>query len=64
VRTYAHEIGQELGCGAHLSALRRTRSGKFLADAGVAFAELKENSREQVRERVLSLASVSKLRGA
>ena len=27
VRTYAHDIGAELGCGGHLSALRRTRSG-------------------------------------
>lgn len=64
VRTYAHEIGQVLGCGGHLSALRRTRSGKFLAEGGVTFQELKECSRDQIRERVISLAEVSKLRGA
>jgi len=29
VRTIAHDLGQKLGCGAHLSALRRTASGKF-----------------------------------
>ena len=29
VRTLAHDLGQALGCGAHLSALRRTRSGPF-----------------------------------
>ena len=29
VRTVAHELGQKLGCGAHLSALRRVTSGKF-----------------------------------
>ena len=29
VRTLAHDMGQALGCGAHLSALRRTRSGTF-----------------------------------
>lgn len=29
VRTVAHDLGQKLGCGAHLSALRRTGSGKF-----------------------------------
>src|SRR5712691_11112680 len=29
VRTYAHDIGQELGCGAHLKTLRRIRSGRF-----------------------------------
>ncbi len=29
VRTFAHELGVALGCGAHLAALRRTRSGEF-----------------------------------
>jgi tRNA pseudouridine55 synthase len=29
VRSLAHDLGQRLGCGAHLTALRRTRSGRF-----------------------------------
>jgi tRNA pseudouridine55 synthase len=29
VRSLAHELGQKLGCGAHLAALRRSVSGKF-----------------------------------
>jgi tRNA pseudouridine55 synthase len=34
VRSVAHELGQILGCGAHLSSLRRTRAGVFtLAEA-------------------------------
>ena len=34
VRSVAHELGQDLHCGAHLSSLRRTRAGAFtLADA-------------------------------
>jgi tRNA pseudouridine55 synthase len=34
VRSFAHDLGQRLGCGAHLEALRRTRAGDFtLADA-------------------------------
>ena len=34
VRSVAHSMGQELGCGAHLSSLRRTRAGVFtLEDA-------------------------------
>jgi tRNA pseudouridine55 synthase len=34
VRTVAHDLGQKLGCGAHLSALRRTSTDKFdLANA-------------------------------
>ena len=34
VRSVAHELGCDLGCGAHLSSLRRTRAGSFtLAEA-------------------------------
>ncbi|MCK6499720.1 MAG: tRNA pseudouridine(55) synthase TruB [Nitrospira sp.] len=29
VRTVAHDLGQKLGCGAHLTALRRLDSGRF-----------------------------------
>src|SRR5580698_9458338 len=29
IRSIAHDLGQKLGCGAHLSALRRSASGKF-----------------------------------
>lgn len=29
IRTLAHDIGQAVGCGAHLHSLRRTRSGRF-----------------------------------
>jgi tRNA pseudouridine55 synthase len=29
VRSLAHDLGRRLGCGAHLTALRRTRSGEF-----------------------------------
>ena len=29
IRTLCHDIGQALGCGAHVSALRRTRCGHF-----------------------------------
>lgn len=29
IRTVAHDLGQMLGCGAHLSELTRTRSGPF-----------------------------------
>ncbi len=36
VRSLAHEVGQRLGCGAHLAALRRTRAGSFLVADAVA----------------------------
>jgi len=66
VRTYAHDIGQKLSCGAHLSALRRTRSGHFklLPGKHVTFDMLKEGKRDEVLASMLSLYDVSKLRGA
>lgn len=66
VRTYAHEIGQKLGCGAHLSALRRTRSGHFTLEPGkyATFDMLKSGQRDACIASMLSLYDVSKLRGA
>ncbi|MEO0415335.1 MAG: tRNA pseudouridine(55) synthase TruB [Verrucomicrobiota bacterium] len=64
VRTYAHDIGQEIGCGAHLSALRRTRSGKFDLERAVTFDELKHGDRDDIISKMISLPEVSRLRGA
>jgi tRNA pseudouridine55 synthase len=66
VRTYAHDIGQKLGCGAHLTALRRSRSGHFKFEPGnhTTFSALKEGRREEVMASMMSLYDVSKLRGA
>ena len=42
VRSIAHELGQKVGCGAHLATLRRSVSGKFdVADATTLDAVLK-----------------------
>jgi len=40
VRTLAEDIGRELGCGAHLSALCRTETGSFSIDQAVSMAQL------------------------
>ena len=64
VRTYAHDIGEKLGCGGHLSALRRTRSGKFTLDRAVTVADLKTAPREDLLKAMVSLAEISLMRGA
>jgi tRNA pseudouridine55 synthase len=49
VRTLAEDIGAALGCGAHLSALRRTASGPLEIDAAItldALAALSEAERD------------------
>jgi tRNA pseudouridine55 synthase len=40
VRSLAHDLGQALGCGAHLTQLRRTRAGEFLLSTAVTLEEL------------------------
>ena len=42
VRSLAHDLGQRLGCGAHLTALRRTASGNLLVADAVPLAVLQE----------------------
>jgi len=64
VRTYAHDIGLELGCGAHLKSLRRTKSGKFSVDGAVRVDELKNGPLDAVLAKVMTLPQVSILRGA
>jgi tRNA pseudouridine55 synthase len=40
IRSLAHELGQRLGCGAHLSALRRTQVAEFAPEDLRTFDEL------------------------
>ncbi|MDX2226370.1 MAG: tRNA pseudouridine(55) synthase TruB [Verrucomicrobiae bacterium] len=55
VRSLAHDLGQKLGCGAHLSRLRRTQSGKFRVVDALPLAELIGMSADQVEARVIPL---------
>ena len=58
VRTYAHDIGQFLGCGAHLTALRRIRSGKFDISEAVDVPTLKAAGRDELLSRLLPVEKV------
>jgi tRNA pseudouridine55 synthase len=41
IRTLAEDIGAALGCGAHLSALRRTKAGPFNIDRAVTAEQVR-----------------------
>jgi len=58
VRTYAHDIGRKLGCGAHLTALRRLRSGAFDISRAVDVPTLKAAGREELLSRLIPLEQV------
>lgn len=40
IRSLAHDLGQALGCGAHLTQLRRTQAGEFILSQAVSLEEL------------------------
>ena len=49
IRTLAEDIGEQLGCGAHLAALRRTETGALTLDGAItldALASLDEPGRD------------------
>ena len=47
VRTLAEDIGAALGCGAHLTALRRERTGPFAIDRAITLAAIEATPPEQ-----------------
>jgi tRNA pseudouridine55 synthase len=54
VRALAHALGVALGCGAHLAALRRTRSGDFGEDAAHTLEAVLAEP-ERMAQRLVSL---------
>lgn len=52
VRTLAHDVGRDYGCGAHLARLRRTRSGDFPIGAATP---LQDDKGFLPREQFLSM---------
>ena len=40
IRTLCHDIGKKLGCGAHMSSLRRIRSGAFHINDAIALEDI------------------------
>ena len=53
VRTVTHDLGQKLGCGAHLSELRRTASGKFTIEQCLPLAQIEALSLAEIEKRLI-----------
>src|SRR4051812_12076620 len=49
VRSLAHDLGQKLGCGAHLESLRRVRAGSFTEQDAVMLSTLEREGTEGTR---------------
>jgi len=53
VRTYAHDLGQKLGCGAHLSALRRTATDRFNISQALTLDAIEALSIPDIERRLI-----------
>lgn len=60
VRTLAHDIGNELGVGGSLDALRRTDSGDLSIDKAYTMEEILECDRDTLSEKILHLSDMNK----
>ncbi|KWT65752.1 tRNA pseudouridine synthase B [Variovorax sp. WDL1] len=58
IRTLGEDIGEALGCGAHLTALRRTATGDFEASRCVTLEALEAMSEEERLAQLLPVESL------
>jgi len=55
VRTICHDLGEKLGCGAHLNALRRTESGSHHVDQAFSLDTVLSWSRKELEEHIIPM---------
>jgi len=53
IRSLANDLGEKLGCGAHLTALRRTASGKFDAAAALTLEAVLKLTPTELEKKVI-----------
>jgi tRNA pseudouridine55 synthase len=61
VRTLCHDIGEVIGCGAHLAGLRRTRSGDLDVQDAKPLADLLQLNRTQLQQYVVPILKLIKV---
>ena len=59
VRSLAHELGQKIGCGAHLATLRRVVSGRFDVADSVEYEQVLGMTDEELAGRVIPFLKLS-----
>lgn len=60
VRSVAHELGQKIGCGAHLCALRRVTSGKFDVDQARPLDEVLNWTQRELETHILPYLKIAR----
>jgi len=60
VRSLTHDLGQKIGCGAHLQTLRRLVSGKFDVADAITFEEVLRLSPAELEKRVIPFLTLTR----
>ena len=55
IRTLAHDLGNRLGCGGHLSALRRTAVGQFRVEASSTIETIESIPSSELRRKLVPI---------
>jgi tRNA pseudouridine55 synthase len=53
VRTLAHDLGEKLGCGAHLTALRRTGTDKLTLERALTIDQINALTIPEIEKHLL-----------
>lgn len=59
VRSIAHDLGEKIGCGAHLASLRRLDSGRFSVADALPLAELLGMTEKAIEARVIPFSKLA-----
>jgi tRNA pseudouridine55 synthase len=62
VRAIAHELGQKVGCGAHLVQLSRVKSGKFEVSQAVPLDKILALSARELERQVIPFLTIAQER--
>ena len=53
VRTLAHDLGEKLGCGGHLAALRRTATGSFRIEQALTIEQIEALTLPEIEKKLI-----------
>ncbi|MCH7760672.1 tRNA pseudouridine(55) synthase TruB [candidate division TA06 bacterium] len=57
IRSLARDVGERLGCGGHLAALKRTRVGKFKVEDSLHLYEINSPTHQLINSSLISMNS-------
>ena len=57
MRTVCHDLGKKIGCGAHMTQLRRISSDKFNVENAVTIEKLSQMNPSAIKKLLIPVAA-------